>query len=282
MGGYGKTLDVKLTDACNGKCPFCIERGGKKSKAKDCDKLISAVNTLDPEAVLVLGGEPFQYPKLVEFLQGIKKDGRKVFLTTNGVALSEMSGKEIVNVAKCLTSINISLQHYDMDKHAELLGQKINLAELKVAIDILRENGCKVRINALLLKGYLDNFDDCLIMVKMMQGADWIRFSEVQNFPKLFVDARDIFPGITSNPFTDGCEEDVNMGRGLVIKCSVKVTCGLIDSNKPMPKTKDTFTKATVLYPDTTVSKGWIASEPSCHGRSARGCHGHSNGRGCN
>jgi len=281
MGAYKDTLDIKLTDACNGDCAFCIEKGGKLSDASDVQSFIDKVKGINPRSVLVLGGEPFVYPKLVEFIQGISN--REIFITTNG---SGLKNKRIVEqLAPCLTALNISLMHYDMVKHTEVTKVVLKPYHIGEAIEILHKYHVSVRINVLLLKGYMDNIEDCKKMIDFAEflGADDIRFSEVQNQPDMYVDAKLIFKGLNANPYVDGCEQVLSNNK---IKVIVKQTCGLVNCNKKdgitvSNTTRANFVNAGVLYPDLLHSPdGWVVknSDPDCH---STGCHKTTSSGGC-
>jgi hypothetical protein len=281
MGAYGNTLNIKLTDQCNGTCPFCIEKGGKESRPKPVKDLIKAVNTINPDSVLLLGGEPTLHPNLIPFLKGIRKKGREVFLTTNGERLGDK--KLVAQLAKLITAVNVSVHNYDQVQHRKLTGIDLDYDAVTRAIGVFRKHGVQIRINTLLLKGHLDTAIKCSAMACLASGkfkADWIRFSEVQSFPSMFVDAKDVFGTWikTDNPFVDGCEQEIAIPGGN-IRTTVKMTCGLVNPLKKKPSTKDEMKRATVLYPDAVVSKGWISNGDSCHGTSD-GCHGRSSGGG--
>ncbi|MDP3758178.1 MAG: radical SAM protein, partial [Candidatus Daviesbacteria bacterium] len=101
MGAYN-TLDIKLTDKCNGNCAFCIEDGGRLSKEAKLNYLINKVNDVNPSSVLILGGEPTLYKELPEFLEGIS--GREIYMTTNG---SRLNNSDLVKkISKNLTALN--------------------------------------------------------------------------------------------------------------------------------------------------------------------------------
>lgn len=152
MGAYKDPLDIKLTDACNGDCGFCIEKGGKLSDSASVETFIEKVKSINPKSVLVLGGEPFIYPKLAEFIEGIS--GRKIFITTNGSRLKDKTLLE--RIAPHLTAVNISLMFCGMEKHFNATKVKLNPTDIKEGIEILQKHGVSVRINSILLKGYLD------------------------------------------------------------------------------------------------------------------------------
>jgi molybdenum cofactor biosynthesis enzyme MoaA len=271
-GKYKDTLDIKLTDICNGTCPFCIEKGGRKSQAIDVERLIDAVRTINPLSVLVLGGEPFLYNELQKFLAGIAP--RLVYITTNGSKLYDL--ELVKNVAKHITGINISLMHYDMKLHKELTGIDLKLDSLAQAIEVFKNVGVKVRINVNLVAGYLDNREDVLHMVSFAKilGADEVRFAELQNCPEYYVDATTIFDNISNEPCKEGCEKRIIVNGVSVV---VRTTCGYVNPDKPLPKEEIPIIKREgVMYPDAKVFEGWLKPNSdvfggNCHNNNS--CH---------
>lgn len=293
-GGYGNCLDVKITNYCNALCEFCIERGGLCPETKDVQKLInSTIAAKDFPTVLVLGGEPLTYPHLLDYLKGIRRYKERIYLTTNGSLLNaEMADA----LSYYLDGINISVHHYseflndavyktahvDFDK----LREAIKILHGGREIDGIHNPSIPVRINANLVKGTLDYYKDVYTMIRWAawMGADEIRFSELQNCEKLWVDSREIFPDLPADPFTCGCEQEINvkrlLGTDLPIKVIVKMTCGRVNRLKtPVEETpirSDGQTR--VLYPDAKVRSGWVttSSDPDCHSdkfSGGAGCH---------
>ena len=153
-------------------------------------------------------------------------------------------------------------------------------------IDGIHNPSIPVRINANLVKGTLDYYKDVYTMIRWAawMGADEIRFSELQNCEKLWVDSREIFPDLPADPFTCGCEQEVNikrlLGTDLPIKVIVKMTCGRVNRLKaPVEETPIRSGGQTrVLYPDAKVRSGWVttSSDPDCHSdkfSGGAGCH---------
>lgn len=281
-GGYGNCLDIKITNACNAKCEFCIERDGLCPEAQDVKKLIaSTIAAKDFPTVLVLGGEPLVYPHLLEYLQGIRPYKEKIYLTTNGSLLdTEMADA----LSYLLDGINISVHHYSeflndavyKTAHVdfEMLRKAIAVLHGGREIDGVQNPSIPVRINANLVKGTLDYYKDVFTMIRWASwmGADEIRFSELQNCEELWVDSREIFPDLPADPFTCGCEQEIDvkrlLGTDLPIKVIVKMTCGRVNSKKPPVKETPKRTGRTnVLYPDAKVRPGWVSSV------SGDGCH---------
>ena len=275
---YGKCLDVKITNCCNGKCAFCIERGGYSPPPAPVERLIEATNQLtDYQTVLILGGEPFMYPHLEEYLAGIQEK-REIFITTNG---SCFITEQVCRIAHLLTAVNISIHHYDQKVNSSVFGTDISFERIEKAISLLKTAAVKVRVNTNLIKGLGWNRSEIVKMFRFARslGADEIRFSELQNCPEYYCSARDLLPDLPEEPFSQGCEHELTPYGSL--KVFARQTCGLVNSACEMPEKparKGSSTK--VLYPDGTVLPGWFSNEhkagdrkkgisSTCH----RGCH---------
>lgn len=284
-GFYGKCLDVKIVNACNGKCRFCIEAGGYQPRVAPVKRLINATNALtDYQKVLILGGEPFLYHALLEYLEGIR-DKQEIYITTNGTLFHLWPSERI---AEYLTAINISIHHYSQPINAAVVGTTADFIDIYEAIKVFKANGVRIRINTNLIKGVLRDKSDIQMMISAAQnlGADEIRFAELQYCPELFVSAESLFGDLTElsdDPFTLGCEHLAFADGGF--KVWVRQACGLVNPHRAEPLCPTRAGSQTkVLYPDGMVSDGWlqggITSSPGgqstkkrvyyCH----KGCHG--------
>lgn len=257
-GFYGKCLDVKITNACNGKCGFCIEKYGYRPGGVSVYRLIEATNALeDYQTVLILGGEPFLYPELDKYLEGIK-DKKEIYITTNG---SRFASWSMDMIASYLTAVNISMHYYSQAGNAAVVGTDVDFIDIYKAIKEFKNAGVKVRVNANLIDGYLDNKTDVQLMISAAKnlGVDEIRFAELQNCTNQYVSAAglfDDFPDDGDDPFSQGCERLIYADANF--KVWLRLACGLVNPNRTAPVCpvrKGSQTK--VLYPDGTVSDGW-------------------------
>ena len=248
-------VNIKITNACNCDCEFCIEKGGLMTEEKPVEVLIEATNMLDFESVLVLGGEPLMYPHLEEYLKGIKN--KRIYLTTNGTLLTNEMAEML---SKYLTAINISIHHYHIKKNQEIFNNPdYTYHNLYSAIDIFRQHNIPVRINTNLVKGIMDTKDKVQHMIVFAEflGASSIRFAELQNCEELWVDSTELFDGLPEDPYVDGCERVVYEGE-YGFKATVKMTCGFVNNLKerPIDPTRKQTTRK-VVYPDGKVLDGW-------------------------
>jgi pyruvate-formate lyase-activating enzyme len=251
-GKYGKCLDFKLTNACNNKCPFCIEEGGFSPETiLKPENFADVINKQDIETLLILGGEPLLYPDLVRLLSLIRQ-GIKIILTTNGSLLTPRKAEILSPYIKAL---NISIHHAQIEKHNELTKGKLDYIALQNSIKAFGPK--KVRINCNLVKGYTDSEHSVNLMYALAGalGVKKIRFTELQHYPDLFVDARTIFAKAPNEPFEEGCENKIKHPD---LDVTLRVTCGIVNSKKPCvkdPKNRNMVTK--VLYSNGEVSDGW-------------------------
>lgn len=304
-GGYGNCLDVKITNYCNGSCAFCIERGGyapKKEKSA-VELALATVSKTDFPNVLILGGEPLMYQHLIEYLEFIRPYKEKIYLTTNGTLL-QYPYTNLEKLGKYLDGINISIHHYQAEKNNMVLrggtldapvgrpNISLKFDVLKDSIRVLKDNGCSVRINCNLVKGFIASEHDVVEMVKRAEdlGTNDLRFAELQNCPDAFVDAYKIFQGLPEDPYRQGCEVDVKAIAGKMqgslhnlvhasIGIRLKLTCGRVNPlRKPVHDTPHRIGETHVLYPNGYISHGWVNKSSSVHGHAGGDCHGKSEG----
>jgi organic radical activating enzyme len=269
MGAYGKCLDVKLTNKCNASCEFCIEKNGYTPAALSVESLIFATNNLtEYENVLVLGGEPMLYEHLEEYLAGIKPCKKNIYMTTNGSQLDLLTAEML---SKYLTAINISVHHSSELINDKVYHTHVSLNNIAAAISVFNHHNVPVRINCNLVKGTMeDEFSvRSMILWAAASGANEIRFAELQYAEDVFVDAHKLFPGLTNDPYTDGCEQEI---AGYPIKVKVKLTCGIVNKLRQPSVRPDPANYTTkVVYPNATAFDGWLTKLPKTSKKSSGG-----------
>lgn len=283
MGGYGKSLDVKLTNECNCFCEFCIESNGYRPPLVSVSKLIEATCESGMKSVLILGGEPFLSPNLLPYVRGISLKIEKIYVTTNGSSFSEKIDNEL---AKYIDGLNISINSPKESKNAEVYGRKIDFNEIKTAIKRYRDQNVYVRINANLVKGYIDNFKTIKKTISLAEswGVDEIRFNELQgdNNADVFVDSKKIFSELNADPFLDGCTQELEIPS--TIKITIKQVCHHCNhlKSKPSQTYKPlSYHSIKVMYCNGKIYDGWITQTPDksighnvdCHTVVSDGCH---------
>lgn len=161
-------IHLKINDACNGNCPFCIERG-RNLVEEDKDLYLKRLDAIFQEfkkagliySVSITGGEPLLSNKILDILDIIDKyDFKMVTMNTNGSFLN----KYALQLARHnIYGINISRHHYDEEKNNEIFGFKtvFTNAELIEAIEKYRtvNKNTKFRLQCILVNGYIDSLE---------------------------------------------------------------------------------------------------------------------------
>lgn len=161
---YAENCDVKITDKCDGGCPFCYE--GCTPNGKHGDILNRKfLNTLHPYTELAINSNDMSHPDLVPFLQKLKEKKVIANMTVNQIHFErhfEMIS-ELINMG-LIHGLGISLNN-PTDEFVEQV-KSIPNAVIHVINGILRssdvgilaDNGLK-----LLILGYK----------QLRRGEDW-------------------------------------------------------------------------------------------------------------
>lgn len=83
---YPENIDVKITNRCNQGCVMCHE--GSKSDGKNAENLLGQawVNSLHPyQEIAIGGGNIFEHPDLIFFLEKLKRSSIYANITVNQV-----------------------------------------------------------------------------------------------------------------------------------------------------------------------------------------------------
>lgn len=155
-------LDIVLTEKCNTKCSFCcydLKNRQVLNYKKAVEKIMYAVSNLNVKEVMLTGGDPTCSDELFRFIDFLGSIGlNKICLKTNGLKLKDI--KFLSKIAKSkLSHINISLINIEPDLAAKFSANKDYLEVNNIAniFSVLKDNGIKLRMNALVFKGNLDN-----------------------------------------------------------------------------------------------------------------------------
>lgn len=78
---FAENCDVKITDKCDGGCPYCYE--GCTVEGKHADLNAKWIDTLHPYTELALNGNDLTHPQLVNFLKKLQEKKVIANLTVN-------------------------------------------------------------------------------------------------------------------------------------------------------------------------------------------------------
>jgi len=255
-GAFPDWLEVNLTDKCNGKCSWCIEKNGYHPTQKvEWWEIAIAALKHGAKNIILLGGEPTLYPKLQEITSTLEAAARNVWITTNGSLLTPEFVKAKLSNIK---GINISIHHYNLVKNESITGCKISKSVLTNAIQQLCKNGSNVRMNCNCISGFIDSADEISKYIFFCKKicADKVRFAELKQEDANFVDLAKILNykyGLNDNPFLDGCNSDAVI-HGMPV--NFRQMCGLHTTRREKPTDPKQCLKK-VLYYDGNLYNGW-------------------------
>jgi organic radical activating enzyme len=172
---WRRHIHLKITDNCNAKCDFCIE---KDSNTKN-DKFNFLLNTellleqLQAQNVLntisITGGEPTVSPYFNDALNILSKYSAFITVNTNG--------RNIVKYDNPPEWFNISKHDFDDSDIFQL--PNLTIADLR-KIKILNES--KIRLQTVLLPNHLDSVDKILKFIYCYQDhVDDFSFRQLMN-----------------------------------------------------------------------------------------------------
>ena len=79
------TVSIHLTHKCNMRCPHCYQKDySGYNDVMDEEKVFSAVDKINPETIIIYGGEPMLFPKQVARIFDRYEKDKKVIIATNG------------------------------------------------------------------------------------------------------------------------------------------------------------------------------------------------------
>lgn len=171
-------------EACNARCPYCIAKMTPKNnvckeiKWRGFHKGVEFAKLHNVSTVLLTGkGEPTLFPDLIDSYLDKLSGFPFVELQTNGLVLQEEVYEKRLKswYWKGLTTVVLSVAHYDSKKNDEVFGWKGEKSlDLVALIKKLHEIGFSVRISCLLLEGYIDS------LIEVDNLVNWAKEHEVE------------------------------------------------------------------------------------------------------
>ncbi len=137
---YPEFYDVKITDYCEGECPWCYMDSTTTGKHFDnaVDKIRSYFEPMTanqrPFQVAIGGGEPTSHPNFIEILQAFKDLGIEPNYTTNGMNIDAdyTTGEFLLKQTKELCGGVAVSCHRHLSKYWENAAHQLAEAEVKL------------------------------------------------------------------------------------------------------------------------------------------------------
>jgi len=189
-------LRVSVTDRCDFRCVYCMSENmtflprAEVLSIEEVDRLCSAFVRLGVRKLRITGGEPLVRRNIMSLFQSL---GRhlgtgaldELTLTTNGSQLARYAHEL---KAAGVERINVSLDTLDPEKFAAITRWG-RLDKVLEGIDLARQAGLQIKLNAVALKGVNDDEFDDLIRWSGDRGFD-LTFIEVMPMGEIGADAR--------------------------------------------------------------------------------------------
>ena len=179
---FPENMDIKITDYCDGGCPYCHEDSTLSGRHGDLDAIIGTMDSLHPGTELAIGGgNALAHPAIIPFLEKLKDTGIVSNITINQRHLRPFSGiiSDIVG-SGLVHGIGISLtdsSDHEIFDFIDTLGENVvihTIAGILSEKDIPSLEGRKV-----LILGYKDLRRGHAYMNRaeyMMDGRmEWLR-----------------------------------------------------------------------------------------------------------
>lgn len=153
-------LRISLTELCNLRCTYCMPAEGiqlsPKSHIMNFDEIYSIAKTFVDHGVTKIrltGGEPLVRRDVAIILKKLASLPVELSMTTNAVIVDRY-----INLLKeCnIMNLNVSLDSLDAVKFKEIT-RRNDFEKVVTNMHLLIQEGFKVKLNAVLIKGFNDN-----------------------------------------------------------------------------------------------------------------------------
>ncbi|MFC3414233.1 GTP 3',8-cyclase MoaA [Algoriphagus hitonicola] len=159
---FGRTHDylrISLTDHCNFRCTYCMPQEEMEwmpqSKLMSKEEILKLAETfigLGVKKIRLTGGEPLVRKEFPELMAALSKHPVELTLTTNGVLIH----KHIETLKNAgVRSVNVSLDTLNREKFLQLT-RRDQFQQVWDNIELLLQNGFRVKINAVALHGLIE------------------------------------------------------------------------------------------------------------------------------
>lgn len=128
---YPELVDIKLTDVCHIKCPWCYQNSTSEGKHGDLQLIKNVIKSLNPKLTEVAygGGDVLQHPNIVEILQFSRECG----LTSSNITMNWRS------IIKYQDKVKAVIPHLDA------IGISITgIGQIKQVVETLKALDCYI------------------------------------------------------------------------------------------------------------------------------------------
>ena len=163
----------ELLPFCNMNCNMCYVRNNEPSQwknvlsAEQWIEIAQKAQNAGTLYILLTGGEPLLHPQFREIYQSLANMGFILTVNTNGTLIDE-SWADFFAETPC-RRLNVTLYGASNETYARLCHNPKGFDQTVTALKLLKERGCRVRINVTLVK---ENRDDLEQIVALSRSLD--------------------------------------------------------------------------------------------------------------
>ncbi len=175
---FPDSIDLKITDYCDGNCPMCHENSSTNGKHASLDAPF--LKTLKRGTELAVGGgNALAHPHLIPFLEQMKEQGVVCNITVNERhLLKDYALVEKLIAEKLVYGVGVSLNDFSPEAIAFLKSYENAVAHLICGVVDEREidklKGCKVLFLGYKLKGRGKDFFTISVHKKLIRLRNFI------------------------------------------------------------------------------------------------------------
>jgi radical SAM protein with 4Fe4S-binding SPASM domain len=157
------SIEIEFSLKCNLRCPYCYISDATDPKnelsAAEIRNVISQAKELGAKKIIILGGEPFIYPRIMEKIEFIRSQGLHVEVFTNGIHLTQARAKRLYELG---VNVVLKMNSFKDDIQDKLVGIPGSAKKMRAALAHLLEAGyphgdCFLAVSTVICQ---DNFSE--------------------------------------------------------------------------------------------------------------------------
>ncbi len=154
---------LTLTRACNARCTWCYAQDTEYKKVDTMSlelarRLIVILADSGATSVALVGGEPTQYPHLLDIIALVKQRGMTADLVTNGFQFARAGFAKKIKEAG-IDQITLSIKAHTDEEYWRVAMVKRGMTRIQKALECCREAGIEVVVSVTVTTNFLEHLD---------------------------------------------------------------------------------------------------------------------------
>ncbi|MDZ4199015.1 MAG: radical SAM protein [Kiritimatiellia bacterium] len=174
------TMEIEFSQLCNFNCPYCYvePRHEEELTSEEYRDVIRQARELGAKTLIILGGEPMIYPRILDKIRFIRQQGMGVDIFTNGSNMTMDNAREM---AALDVRVVLKLNSLDRQKQNRLCGMPNAHQIIHDALHHLQkagygEGGRKMAVSSVICR---DNVDE------MPSLWRWLRRQKIEPYVEM-------------------------------------------------------------------------------------------------